>query len=142
MMNQVQRAERVFFRTLNSVVEPAVRMGVASSLWTPGSLIVLETVGHKTGKIRRTPLLANRLGNHLLVSTFRGDRSFWIRNLQESPDASYYIGGKRYSSDAVVISSEEVSLSASKLPNYLSKLASILASLTRHGWAFSLLALE
>ena len=137
-----QRAEQAFFRALNAVVEPAVRRGLASSRWTPSSLIVLETVGHKTGKTRRTPLVANRVGQHLLVSTFRGDRSFWVRNLERSPDASFYIGGKRIFSSALVINSSEIPHATAALPGYLVKLASLLSSQTHRGWAFALLPLD
>jgi len=142
MITSRQRAEQVVFRALNAVVEPAVRKGLASSRWTPSTLIVLETVGHKTGKTRRTPLLANRLGKHLLVSTFRGDRSFWVKNLEQSPDTSYYIGGKQVFSSAVVINTEEAPNAASTLPAYLKKLTSLLSPQTHRGWAFALLALE
>ena len=137
-----QRAEQAFFRALNAVVEPAVRSGLASSRWTPSSLIVLETVGYKSGKTRRTPLLANRVGKHLLVSTFRGDRSFWVRNLERSPDASFYIGGKRIFSSALVINSDKVPHATAALPGYLVKLASLLSGQTHRGWAFALLPLD
>jgi len=137
-----QRAEQAFFRALNVLVEPAVRKGLASSRLTPSSLIVLETVGHKTGKTRRTPLLANRLGKHLLVSTFRGDRSFWVKNLERSPATSYYIGGKQIFSSAIVINSDKVPNATAALPGYLGKLTSLLSSQTHRGWAFALLPLE
>ena len=137
-----QRAEQAFFRALNAVVEPAVRRGLASSRWTLSSLIVLETVGHKTGKTRRTPLVANRVGQHLLVSTFRGDRSFWVRNLARSPDTCYYIGGKQIFSSAIVINSDEVPNAAAALPGYLRRLTAVLSALTTRGWAFALLPLE
>ena len=81
--------ERNFFRRLNSVVEPAVRRGIASSRLTPASLIVLETTGFKSGKQRRTPLWSIGLGRYRIVSTVRGDRSFWIRNLQKEPKGSF-----------------------------------------------------
>ncbi|MCB1848305.1 MAG: hypothetical protein KDI04_13230, partial [Halieaceae bacterium] len=57
-----QVLEREFFRMLNRVVEPAVRKGVGSPRFLPAGLIVLETVGFKTGAKRRTPLVATRLG--------------------------------------------------------------------------------
>ena len=43
-----QRIERNFFRVLNAVVEPAVRKGAFSSRFTPGTLIVLETIGFRS----------------------------------------------------------------------------------------------
>ncbi len=76
MAKNVQKLEQKFFRALNSVVEPAVRKGIGSSRITPASLIVMETTGFKSGKMRRTPLMAMRVGKYILVATFRGGRSF------------------------------------------------------------------
>ena len=90
IMSRWQRLERDFFRALNSVVEPAVRRGVASPRYTPGSLIVLESTGFKSGQQRRTPLAALRLGRYILVGTARGNRSFWPRNLANEPEVTYY----------------------------------------------------
>ena len=136
-MNRLQRFERDFFRSLNSVVEPAVRKGVGSFRWTPGKLIVLESTGFKSGQKRRTPLLAFRVGKYHLVSTGRGKRSFWPKNLEKQPEISYYLGGKRYSSTAVVIKEEQDA--SSELPGYARAVANHLASYTSRGWAFALL---
>ena len=87
-----QTLEREFFRKLNSVVEPAVRKGLGSPRIWPSGLILLETTGFKTGVKRRTPLLATRLGKYVFVSTFRADRSFWIRNLRKQPRVFYLLG--------------------------------------------------
>ena len=44
-----QGVEQRFFRGLNSVVEPLVRAGVGSPARSPASLIVLETIGFRSG---------------------------------------------------------------------------------------------
>ena len=72
--------EQKVFRNLNSVVEPAVRRGFGSPTRAPAGLIVLETVGFKSGTTRRTPLWSLRLGRYRVVSTARGNRSFWVKN--------------------------------------------------------------
>ena len=90
----LQTLERDFFRTLNRYVEPAVRAGLLSPRYAPGTMIVLETTGFKTGATRRTPLLATRLGRYVFISTVRGNRSFWVKNLQKDASARYYLGGK------------------------------------------------
>lgn len=138
-MKRMQRAEQVFFRTLNSVVEPAVRKGVASSRWTPGSVIVLETTGYISGNQRRTPLLSVKLGKYRLISTSRGDRSFWMKNLKKDPAISYYLGGKKYSSRALLIEQEDSSNELSVLPTYVRKISRWLAMYKKQGWAFALL---
>lgn len=133
------KLEREFFRRLNSVVEPAVRRGVASSRLTPASLIVLETTGFKSGKQRRTPLWSFRLGRYRVVSTARGDRSLWMRNLRKHPTGSYFLGGQQRRAEALVFSPGAGHVPSSALPPVLARLAGFLNRLTDRGWAFAVL---
>ena len=82
-----------FFRMLNRVVEPIVRRGFGSPRLAPSGFIVLETVGRKSGELRRSPLAATRIGRHMIVATFRGDRSQWVRNLAAQPRTRYWTRG-------------------------------------------------
>ncbi len=131
--------ERNFFRRLNSVVEPAVRRGIASSRLTPASLIVLETTGFKSGKQRRTPLWSIGLGRYRIVSTVRGDRSFWIRNLQKEPKGSFYLGGKRRQAEALVITPDADPVPSSVLPPVLAQLTRVLRRFADRGLSFAVL---
>lgn len=135
-----QTLEREFFRVLNRVVEPAVRKGLGSPRFVPGGLIVLETVGFKTGVTRRTPLVATRLGGYVFVSTFRADRSFWIRNLQKQPRVAYYLGGKPREAKAFVMMQGKRYQRPKSLPSFIGKITDFLAPYTRAGWAFAVLA--
>jgi hypothetical protein len=76
----MRTVEVEFLRMLDRVVEPHVRTGLGSPCLAPGGFIVLETRGRKTGRLSRTPLAATRMLNHVIVGTFRGDRSQWLRN--------------------------------------------------------------
>tara|TARA_R110002049_G_scaffold85550_17_gene217509 strand:+ start:2157 stop:2630 length:474 start_codon:yes stop_codon:yes gene_type:complete len=133
------RLEQAVFRSLNAVVEPAVRLGIGSPTLTPASLIVLETVGFKSGARRRTPLWSIRLGRHRLISTARGNRSFWVKNLRKKPDASYYLGGCRRPSHATVIADGVFTAAASELSPGLDRLANAIARYAPAGWAFAIL---
>ncbi|MEH6585739.1 MAG: nitroreductase/quinone reductase family protein [Halioglobus sp.] len=95
--------EQQLFRKINGVVEPLVSSGVGSPAWTPASLIVLESTGFKSGQLRRTPLWSLRLGKYRLISTARGNRSFWVKNLKKQPEVNFSLDGKVISSDAIVI---------------------------------------
>lgn len=90
-----QTLTRNAFRTLNSVVLPAVKAGIGTPILPLGAgLVVLETTGRKSGKPRQVPLAATRLGDRLIVSTVRGD-SLWIKNLEADPNGLVWIGGTK-----------------------------------------------
>jgi deazaflavin-dependent oxidoreductase (nitroreductase family) len=132
--------EREFFRALNRVVEPLVRAGVGSPHLAPGGLIVLETRGRKTGRLRRTPLVATRVGGHVLVGTFRGDRSEWVRNLAARPRTRFWLGGRARDARAFVLYEGRRFRVPKTLPAPLRELARFAHGYTRMGWAFAILA--
>lgn len=133
------KLEQVFFRRLNAIVEPLVRKGVGSPSLTPTSVIVLETVGFKSGLQRRTPLLAVRLGKYTLVSTARGKRSFWVKNLQKDTQVRYYLGGKSRDSKAYVLLPGSKEQPPESFPATLQKLANFLLESGPKEWAFVIL---
>ena len=98
-------AERVstgqhLFRTLNHYVEPAVRRGVGSPMLGPG-VILLETIGRRSGVPSRVPLLGWRSGDTVTVSTVRPN-SEWVKNLEHDPAAKVWISGEPRTSTATV----------------------------------------
>lgn len=139
MFASVPAFERNLFRSLNALVEPAVRRGVASSRLLPISLIVLESTGFKSGSPRRTPLWSLAVGPYRVISTARGERSFWVKNLKKDQHVRYFIGGKPKSATALVVApgySDELSESS---PALLRWLLARLRGLPLKGWAFSIL---
>jgi deazaflavin-dependent oxidoreductase (nitroreductase family) len=138
------RAERSFevefFRTLNRVVEPIVRVGFGSPRIAPTGLIVLETRGRKTGQRRRNPLAAARIGNHVIVATFRGDRSQWFRNLAAEPRTRFWLGGRSRDARAFVMHQGKRFRVPKSLPVPLQKVVRVLAPYTKVGWAFAVLS--
>jgi F420H(2)-dependent quinone reductase len=81
-------------RTLNRYVVPAVKAGVATPLPVGLGLVVLETVGRKSGLVRSVPVVAFRAGDRVTISTVRSD-SMWLANLEANPNAGLWRGGKR-----------------------------------------------
>ncbi len=124
---------------LNRVVEPAVRKGVGSPRFVPGGLIVLETTGHKSGAIRRTPLVATRFQGHVFISTGRGERSLWVKNLQKKPRIQYFLGGKPRQAKAFVMMPGKRYRRPKSLPATIGKITDFLAPYTKAGWAFAVL---
>ena len=129
-----------FFRMLNRVVEPIVRSGVGSPRLAPSGFIVLETIGRKSGELRRSPLAATRIGRHMIVATFRGDRSQWVRNLAARPRTRYWARGSPHEARAFVIRDGARARVPSWLPVPLRRVARLLQRYTRAGWAFAILS--
>lgn len=93
--------EKAAFRALNSFMVPAVRAGLGSPLPIGGGVVILETIGRRSGKARQVPLVALRAGKTVKVSTVRGD-SQWIANLEADPSAAIWIHGRRSGATAQV----------------------------------------
>lgn len=138
MISIPSKVEQRFFRSLNRVVEPAVRRGIFSSRLFPTTLIVLESTGYVSGEKRRTPLFCQQLGPYALISTARGNRSFWVRNLQKEPEVAYFVGGRPRRANALVITGDDPA-HWSHLPRFVRSVLGRLKPFTRRGWAFALL---
>lgn len=96
-----QALTRTAFRTLNSVLRPAVIAGIGNPLPLGGGAIVLEVTGRKSGEPRQVPLLSSRVGDKLVVSTVRGD-SQWLANIEADPNVVVHLGGVRRDATACV----------------------------------------
>ncbi len=132
--------ETEFFRMLNRVVEPAIRAGVGSPRFVPTGFVVLETVGRKSGVRRRSPLAATRIGSHVVVGTFRGNRSQWVRNLSARPNTRYWLAGRPRNTRAFVMHGEKRFRVPESLPDHMKRVVRFLAPYTKAGWAFAVLS--
>ena len=94
--------ETIYYQALNSVLMPLAESGALSPGIVPAGLIVLETTGWRSGRTHRTPVVAAALGDCLLVSTVRGRRSHWVKNLIAQPDVRYWSGGRAQAARAYV----------------------------------------
>ncbi len=139
-MTTRREIEVAFFRALNRVAEPLVRAGLGSPRLAPGGLIVLEMTGRKSGRRVRVPLAATRLGDHVLVATFRGDRSQWVKNLAAEPRVRFWLAGRPREARAYLVAEGARRRLPQSLPAPLHTLVSLLAPLTGAGWAFAVLA--
>ncbi len=73
-----------WFRGVNTLVEPVARRGWLAPAPLGAGLVVVDTVGRRSGRPRSAPVLAARIGTHLFVGTVRGS-SHWMANLAEDP---------------------------------------------------------
>lgn len=134
-----QTIETHFFRNLNRFVVPAVRKGIFSPRCAPVGLILLDSIGYKSGTVRSTPLVATHLGDYTFISTVRGKQSFWVRNLQKQPDISFYHGGKVKQATSFVVTPEKGFENLDSLPPFIAAIAKRLAKRSEKGWAFAIL---
>ena len=93
--------------------------GIGSPRLLPAGLIVLESIGFKSGQARRTPLVAMKLGPHVLVATVRGERSFWVKNLRKKPQVRFWRGGREHQARAFVLAPGKAFRRPASLPGYL-----------------------
>jgi deazaflavin-dependent oxidoreductase (nitroreductase family) len=75
------RRERAVGRLLNPVVTGLSRLGVRTAMATE-----LETIGRKTGQVRRVPVSAQFDNNGAWVISQHGTRSGWGRNIADNPN--------------------------------------------------------
>ena len=132
-------AEARLFRALNAVLEPSVRKGFGSPSLAPGALIVLETTGRKTGRLSKRPLASLRVGEHILVGTFRGRRSHWVKNLVAQPKVRFWLGGRARSATAIVFQPGRTPRKRAGLSPAACALLPLLGLYTAAGWAFAFL---
>ncbi len=95
------------------------RFQIAVFRWTNGRamsalrgmpILLLTTVGRKTGKSRTTPLMYIRDGERYVITASNSGRAVhpaWFHNLQASPQAQIEVPGKRLVVSAVVATQGE-----------------------------------
>lgn len=94
--------EREAYRQVNAWLEPLIRTGLGAPVLTPLGAIVLEVTGRKSGHVHAVPLLAWAMPGATVISTFRGHRSQWVRNLHADPRCAWFVGRVRKQGVATV----------------------------------------
>jgi deazaflavin-dependent oxidoreductase (nitroreductase family) len=102
-------------------------------------LVLLETIGRRSGKTHRTPVLAMSMDGHVIVRTFRGERSDWFKNLRANPDVAYWSGGKRITARAEVHVPGEERGTKALPPVAASGVAAASMAVRMLGWRFAIL---
>lgn len=130
--------QKEFFKGLNLIAEPMIRAGFGNPLCWPSGVIVVETVGRKSGRRINIPVLAVRIGEMVVFSTVRRN-SQWLKNLAAHPEARYWLAGQPREATAFVFRPDEQALSE-KLPAQAECLARFLRQQSRlSGISFVLL---
>lgn len=130
--------ERQFFRSLNAWAEPLARSGVLAPGPYHSGLVLVEVKGRLTGQSHRVPLIGTRVGDLLIVSTLRGNRSHWIRNLEADSTLRYWLHGSERTGRAIVINTRGCGDRLEGESPAVRAIASFLAPATLAGWAFAI----
>jgi deazaflavin-dependent oxidoreductase (nitroreductase family) len=86
---------KAFWRAVNPIARPLA--GVAP--WW----VLVETVGHRTGVVRRTPLAAGPTDDtEMLLIAVHGRLSGWVRNLEADPHVRLRHRGRWRGAQAII----------------------------------------
>jgi F420H(2)-dependent quinone reductase len=135
-----EQLEAQLYRFVNAALEPAIRAGLGAPRLSPLGFVVVEMTGRKTGELRRVPLAALRLGDHILIGTVRGERSLWVRNLAANGAARVWLRGRARRVRAFVLAPGASARTPRALAYALHPLWRALAAAAERGFAFALLA--
>src|SRR5437879_12195554 len=78
MKHRIIHALQKYF--LNPPIKVLLALGVA-----PAGYALLETIGRKSGKPRRTPVGNGRVGNEFWIVAEHGSKAGYIRNIESNP---------------------------------------------------------
>ena len=67
-------------------------------------VLVLTTIGRKSGRSHKTPLQYELLDGSYYVGSARGTQADWYRNILDDPKVTVEIAGKEFSAQAEAIS--------------------------------------
>jgi deazaflavin-dependent oxidoreductase (nitroreductase family) len=66
-------------------------------------ILLLTTIGRKTGMKRVTPLQYERIGDDYYLGAARGLKADWVRNIQSNPRVEIRVGAKHIEGQAEVV---------------------------------------
>lgn len=66
-------------------------------------VLLLTTVGRKSGRQRVTPLVYEEHDGDYLVASARGPAADWLRNIQANPNVHVQVGGRRFDGCAEIV---------------------------------------
>ena len=71
-------------RIANAVTKLALLVGIPRPPYNRGNALIVETIGHRSGKRRRIPVGYLDDGGRIIVVVEDGSRAYWVRNALEN----------------------------------------------------------
>jgi deazaflavin-dependent oxidoreductase (nitroreductase family) len=79
------------------------------------NILLLTTIGRKTGRRRTVPLTYEETGGTFIVGSARGPQGDWMRNIAVHPNVEIHVGRRRLAGAATVVTD------ASTIADYLQR---------------------
>src|SRR3954470_17370495 len=117
-MDKRQVSTFITVKLVNPVVKAASERGIA----LPG-LVILETIGRKSGQPRRTPVGRAIEGDTLWVVTEHGHRANYVRNIKANPRVRVKVGRRWRSGIARLVPEDDARERQRRIPNKLNSAA-------------------
>jgi deazaflavin-dependent oxidoreductase (nitroreductase family) len=98
------------------LVNPPVKAAAHAGLPLPG-VVILETIGHRSGRVRRTPVGKAMEGDTLWVIAEHGLKAGYVRNIQAHPEVRVRVGRRWRDGTAQVLPDDDWRERQRRLPN-------------------------
>lgn len=89
--------------TLNPLMRGMFRLGI-----TPPGMALVETIGRRSGAVRRTPIACKRDGDVVWLIAQHGRHAGWVRNFEANPRVRVRLGRRWLSGDAALLADDDV----------------------------------
>lgn len=101
-MAAMERLPRFVWRLLK-FLPPRLAYSLGLGPIAGRAVLLLTTVGRKSGLPRITPLLYDEMDGIIYVGSARGAKADWYRNLQANPNVEVTLGSRRFKGRADLI---------------------------------------
>ena len=108
------KASRFFWRLIH--IGPQVAYAVGLGRLVGRFVLLLTTVGRRSGRPRVTPLVYVERGDTILVASARGHSADWLRNIRANPRVRVRVGRRHFDGLA------EATTDGEKIADYLQSL--------------------
>src|SRR3954447_4908416 len=106
----------------NRMVNPLVKRAANAGIPLP-SLVILETIGRKSGQPRRTPVGKAIEGNVLWIVTEHGHRASYVKNIKADPRVRVKVGRRWRGGIARLMPEDDARERQRRIPNKLNSAA-------------------
>ncbi|MFX1518194.1 MAG: nitroreductase family deazaflavin-dependent oxidoreductase [Promethearchaeota archaeon] len=75
-----------WLRRLNKIVIPLYRLRILPLFGIGWFILLLTTIGRRSGKTRRNPLEFHRVDGVIHIAAARGEKTDWVKNIRANPE--------------------------------------------------------